>query len=284
MTERFTGDAPTAPIGGMHALIGELNTEARCVAITATPPGETPVPEINEGLRKFNAFSLVGQRRFNVHALLSSMPDELVRSGNDSCAQVASVIKNSESLGSFATGLAGSLLRYSHERGVSLRMIIGEKRSGKNGEAHSTHSRLGVLAAIAAFSETGEPFTTTEVAREVESYGVDQRTARAHVWKLTKQGLLTKGQTRKRSLEVFRKPDGTTFADDINELFRIIGRFSLSPAMAIAQGTEEGRDIIHDSNNLPLLVERSYASSTHTGKSTPHTIRRGHSIPPDQRA
>lgn len=260
------------PAASMAVLLGELNTEARCIALVATPTELTAMRDINEDLRQKGAFDIVDRSRFNVHGHLSAMPDYLATTVSDPLpeqARAAWAIRSDCPTGVFATAMAGALLRFSDERNVSLRTLIGEKRSAAEGKMHSIETRLGVLATVASLTLEGKPVTSSGVAERAQDFGLGAQTIWSHLHKLARHGFLNKSESGS-TFTITETKNGHDTGDTLDQFLRLVSSFAIGASVAIEKGADDARAMLYDSSRLPLLVEKSYKSSTHTGKSTSH--------------
>jgi hypothetical protein len=278
---------PLSPIADIHAspevifdaapsayLLGELNTEASCVALTAAPQILTPVVEINQNLEAQGAFAIEEPRRFNVQGLLKAMPDNFVTMVTDPLPGYARaqswVQKNEGIFGTFLTGYAGALLGYSLDHNRPLRIIIGEKRRPTSeGVMHSVEIRLGVLAALQSLATTSRTgtFKRRELYELTDTFGIDEPLARRHLARLSDHKVVEDSRGKYR-IRIAEKKDGSQSFDDIADLLKIVAHFAIADPKAIQEGIDRGTEIMSDPTSLALLVRRSYATSTHTGKST----------------
>ncbi|MCA9333149.1 hypothetical protein KDA00_04755 [Candidatus Saccharibacteria bacterium] len=261
------------------AVIGELNTEARCIALTSTPTEFTQVLDICDGLQQKGAFDIVDKSRFNVGGILKEFPNSVVATISDPPAPDVSApnpqtrlwAKKADGVvGDYFTGFAGDLLQYSLAHNRALRTIIGEKVR-KEDRMPSIESRLGVLAAIQYLSDesVSGTFTRREVRDMTSDFGIGRSVAMQHIKRLMIHSVVQ--PARNNSDEVLRpaiKPDGTEAYDDIRDILQIFARFAIPTPNVIYSGVKSGRLVMSDPKVVSLLIQRSYATSTHTGKST----------------
>lgn len=260
------------------AIVGELNTEARCVALLATPYELTPVIDINDNLASLGAFGLVDSCRFNVGGHLKELPDFAVSTisnlPNPEYPENPRVslwaVRHTGIVSDYFSGLSGQFLQYSLDHGRSLRTILGEKRR-KPGNISSTEARLGVLASVLYLTDTSAngTFTKDEVKEMAESFGISDRITNGHLTRLTTWSVVQ--PVSHSSTDVYRpaiKPDGSDAYDDIKDILRIVASFAIPDAQAIKNGIDRGNQIMKSGKDIARLVHRSYSTSTHTGKST----------------
>ncbi len=267
----------------MSILIGNLNTEAKCLAVSFTPQELVPVTEITEELREVGAYGIESSRRFNVSGILKKIHPAIVSTWDDPdpnnfrgarlWAQ-----RRPDYTGNYVAGLAGALIGYSFHHDRPLRTVLGEKRSMKNSAINSTEIRLGVLTGLLYMHETSpnEIFTREDVrdcisdAYNDESWYGDRRIIDRHFTQLRQARIIEEIKIgREQIIRLNKRPDGKELYDEIRDLLKIVGEFAIGLESTIDKGMSSVQKIIHDQPaNIAMLVHRAYANSGHTGKDT----------------
>ncbi|MFO0920290.1 MAG: hypothetical protein U0451_01310 [Candidatus Saccharimonadales bacterium] len=274
---------PVFSLEQMSVLIGNLNTEAKCLAVSFTPQKLVPVTEITENLRIAGAYDIEGPKRFNVSDILKKIhptivstwddPDPVNFRGAKLWAQ-----RQPDYAGNYVAGLAGALMDYSFLHDRPLRTILGEKRTMSRSAINSTEIRLGLLTGLLYMHNTSpnEVFTREDVKDCISGvygdelwYG-DRRIIDRHFTQLRQARIIEEIKIgRDRIIRLCKKPNGTESYDEIQDLLKIVGEFAIGLESTIDQGISQAHDIIYDHPENPaMLVHRSYASTGHTGKNT----------------
>ncbi|MCA9331632.1 hypothetical protein KC968_01680 [Candidatus Saccharibacteria bacterium] len=276
----------TLPDQTIATLLGEMNTEARCILVSATPNELVPLQHVKEDLEARNAYAHTSNRRFNVGGLVNSFHPAIisksidpiddsawVRRGADHIdAKTQSKPKGQEStadlIGNFAAGLAGSLLAFSADYGVPLRHVVGEKHPPKKHGFSATEARLGVLATIVTLAQNYDSFTGNDVRDLTDELGFPIRPIRGHLRDLVEYGYLQSDDTKRP--KVYRSTEldnGSTSFEMMQDYLMIAAKFAIGSVHAQEKGIQQGQQILNDSLLLPRLIEKSYEASGHTGKS-----------------
>ncbi len=265
----------------MALIVGALNTEAKCITIASTPDiaDITPVATVRANLAKHGAYDLVDPLTFNVQGLFRKMDRLLVdvSSNPDRDLLNASMcVRKCEDIGPFATGVAGALLDVSLTHNMPLRHLIGEQLTNKRGGVSAVETRLGALCTFASLAMAGEQIDRIAVTHEiVEQQRVDRSTSRRHIDKLIEVGILTGGSSRNnRILEFATLPDGRDTLEITMALLTTIGKLATQPYTEAERGRRLAKEIATNDRIVPALIKRSYASTGHTGKSTPRKHHR----------
>lgn len=259
------------PIETMSILLGELNTEARCVALASTPPELTALRDINDNLRDNGAFLETPRRRFDVRGILETMPDSLATLLRDPAAgpqDATWATRDDGPTGEFAHALAGALLDFSAQHGIGLRTLIGEKRTATENYPHSVETRLTVLAKVALLGRDSEPFSGTEIVRAVQEIDerTPDRTVRSHVAKLIDHGYIKTSHRRPKAYELAQRGDGIDAPEVMTDFFSIVGKFAIGSEHAIEHGKGRAQQIVSTPSLLSKLVAKAYEATAHTGK------------------
>ncbi len=270
----------------MSTLLGEVNTEARCAVLLATPDELTPVQTVREDLRARGAFTHVPRDRFNINGLVNSFSPALITKSSDpmdgsawvqrttvnpTSEQASTTQQSSDEplvgVGRFAAAMSGALLAFSAEHDIALRHILGEKRSARKNGLSSIQVRVGVLATIATLAQSGKTFNGSEVAERTRQLGLAERPVRAHLSDLVQYGLLRRDEKRHPKIyDTVDSQNGTNSYETIMDLLLIVAKFALGSSHAESQGLEKGQRILDNPALLPRLIHRSYSASGHTGK------------------
>lgn len=275
------------PDATMSMLLGELNTESRCVLVTATPNELVPVQHVREDLFARNALGLVSRERFNLNSIVNSFSPAVISKSKDpldgsvwiqrgAAQAIAEASGETEDdvrevtnpVGDFVAGMSGSLLAFSAEHGIPLRSLIGEKHGPKKHGISATEIRLGVVATVVTLAQTGQPFTGNQIREYTESLDLMDRPVRSHLRELVKHGYLQCDDSKRP--KVYRTtelPDRTDTLDMMTEFLGIVGRFAIGSIHAQEHGIQRGQQILDDPVLLPRLIQKSYDASGHTGKS-----------------
>ncbi len=265
----------------MALILGDVNTEAKCLAIGFTPQERVSVLDIRESLSDSGAFDLVPQSRFNVQGILSKTNDGFVTVVSEPIPEKHSTAswaqRNPDFAGDFIAGLAGDLITYSIRNNRSLRTIIGEKRLSAN-NANAILNRLGILTGILSLTidspSTSGSFSTEDLVEFCFEHGDEIETSRSlinkHIGSLKDKKVVDEKLSKgKQVIRTSVKPDGTEAYHDVHDLLRIVGTYAVGRHEDISAGISSGIETAKCRNNVALLVKRSYATSGHTGKTTP---------------
>lgn len=268
----------------ISALLSQLNTEARCVLLLATPDELTPASTIREDLSTRGAYKVEDKRRFEITGLLSTFHQGIITKINDPndnsvWAKRTTIQQNTDSdnlnssenpgvmLGRFAAGMAGHLLSFSLNNGIALRKIIGEKQLAKDSGFSATEIRLGALATIALLANGNDTFSGADFTDVTNGLGMPTPIARTQLKKLTNHGLLSRDDScRPKIYRPVELQNGLKSTEVINDLLKIVAVYAIGSTSSELEGLELGRQILNDSYTLPRLIHRSYSSTEHTGK------------------
>ena len=275
------GDIDALDDWTISEIVGEFNTEAKCAALLAVPEDGTLVSmaQVRENLDAFGGFDFENPDRFNVLGILKETRDRFVSLHRDPAGpnnrNTYWVGMRDTELGSFGRSVAGNLLYFSLANNMPLRKILGERRRSPDGtKADAIETRLAVLAVL-AYKHTeasGKSFAYDEVEDQIaDQFTISPVAIKKHLAKLRKAGLVSEARQGNNRLELPKLPDGRESIEIIMNLLRLVGGTATGLSTTYHQGIEKGREIMTDAGVLPLLIRRSYASSTHTGKHTPHS-------------
>jgi hypothetical protein len=257
-------------------LLGENNTEARCITyLSITDSGMVPLNIITSKLAENEAFKYVPLTRFNVGGIIDATDNSLVVTTRDPHPDFGHstiwVEKTPDTdLSQLANATAGLLLAYSLEHNRPIRSLLGEKRTTASG-SNSIQNRLGVLAVAFDEEVVGRGFAPDDIAeRNLADYGIPLLTTKRHIQNLVNAKIMSAINPRSTRLEFTIRPDGKETRLEVLELFKLIGSLATGSTEELKAALKRGRQIIDNPKWLPLLVKRSYASSGHTGKHSPH--------------
>jgi hypothetical protein len=265
----------------VSALLGELNTEAKCVALLFTPQEPTRVSDISESLVDAGAYDIEERSRFNVSGILGQMPDLLVKtsskdeeSGNSQPRMWAQ--KSKGYFGEFIDGVSGTLLDYSLRHDRPLRTIIGEKKQQK-GITSAIELRLGVLAAVAKLShESGygtidrnDVIDCVEEAFKADSIPLIRDTVLKAIGRLQVDGVVEiKTVGIKSDVRLFDTEKARPTEEQVMDLLGIVGKIATADREMVFDGQTLRNKIISRRSTIANLIHTSYSSSNHTGKAS----------------
>jgi len=276
------------PDATMAMLLGELNTESRCVLATATPNELVPVQYVREDLMARNALGLVSRERFNLNSIVNSFSPAIISKSKDpldgsvwiqrgitqpadsdlSQDPSGAAQETTNPVGDFIAGMSGSLLAFSAKYGIPLRSLVGEKHAPKKHGISATEIRLGVVATVVRLAQTGQPFTGNQIREYTEDLDLMERPVRSHLSDLVKYGYLQCDDSKRPKVyHTVELPDRTDTQELMTDFLRIVGEFAIGSIRAQEDGIQRGQQILDDSVLLPRLIQKSYDASGHTGKS-----------------
>ena len=291
VTEVLTpeGAVPTLDDWAISEIVGELNTEAKCIALLSVPVGEgaTPISSIRENLAVRGAFQFVDRSRFNVLGIYKEMRSGLVALHHDPYANNGIgtywVGRPDSPLTTFSNAWAGSFLDYSAGLGlasenpdenIGLRDILGERKQPPNPtSATAIEARLAALALLVAVDDeaAGNVFRRHAVIEPlVEKYGISKGPAREHLNHLQEIGLLTSPCHGSPKIELATLSDGREARTIIRDFLKIVAGFARGSNIFEQNGLQSAEQIMSDPEKVAALVRKSYERSPHTGKHTPH--------------
>lgn len=270
-----------------HELVGALNTEAKAVLYLAVAQCEfgTPFRHVSRTLAEAGAFNIEGGTdRFNIHSTARSIGGVLIDASLlDSPEDVEpkehlpEVIKLPSQRTDAATALAGLLLEHSLTHVFPLRHLLGERVSAE-GQPHYNvdpiEARLAVLESLTQLHADSDSldFPKKEVHRLVtERAPVGKYAIADHVKRLINFGLLIETDTRRQRIRFGRPLDtgSEPAALTIDLLDRLNGVVSQDTRFTVG-GLDFANKIMQNPTQVAILVRRSFLSSKHTGKHTPH--------------
>lgn len=258
----------------MANIIGEFNTEAKCIAYSATTTNVEPMSEINSRLSSIGAFDAVNQRTYNTAGILDAMPDFMVSSISDYENRRLYVSRNSGFFGKYLHGFAGSIIELSLNNNRSIRTLVGEKVN-RPGYMNSTELRLGVLASMKFLSDSTSNgiVDNRDLFEYVEDYfsTYDEELKEGTFNNLTRRmangGLIhIKRNPKSKKIIFAEKPDGTKVEDEVTDLLDVIGKFAAPSIKQVNHGIEFLDEASQDRTVISQLIKRSYVNSGHTGK------------------
>lgn len=265
---------------------GALNTEAKCGVYIATPlpdpdkPCAVPASVVTEELREHGAFDLTDPHRFNVTGILGAMDPTLVTSisgiaSSTDRSRTLWITKQNGPVYTIASAWAGAMLDASVRFERPTRRLLSEKREPVDETDESFVSaisaRIAILAAIQSTRlEDGlVSFPPGVIVERLEPFGVKQNVVYRHLAQLRDAGIVEKNGQKKNIQTVVDK-DGRDSLREITNLFVTITGIAEGSTMFMKERTHRGYEIIKDRGLLPILIERSYKSSGHTGKTSTH--------------
>lgn len=257
--------------------LGENNTEARCaVYLTVPDVGLLPLNAIISEMRRNQAYREVSPQTFKVGAIINNTDESLLHTVRDPSPEPGQssiwVEKSSDAaVAQRANAASGLLLAFSLDNNRAIRTLVGERRNNPDGSS-STIKRLSVLAVAIDSEDFGRGFDVGELDERLRAnYAFTEGTAQWHIDKLLDNHILRPINDRSERLEFAVRADGQDARLEVIRLFRLIRTLVTGSPDELAAATERGRDIANDPRRLPMLIKRSYASSTHTGKQTPNS-------------
>lgn len=270
--------ATIVPTDEVMLYLAENNTEARCATYLTVPDDDlTPLSVITTSLSDGGAYDLVPSTRFNVGGILDATDSSLVRTIRDPETDQRSTVwvakTDDAEVAERANAAAGLLLDLSQEYGRPLRSLIGEKRVSTTKGPNATQARLGVLSVVYANAVNSKGQSTKNIVGCIKDmFDVSPRASYRHVYSLVDTGVLRPINNVSERLEFAVRPDGQEEKEIVMALFKAIRTLASGTPEQLASASQRGRDIASDPGLLPKLIERSYASTTHTGKHTPHRL------------
>lgn len=267
----------------VHVIAGHLNTEVKCLTYRAIPTSEHPtmLTRVGETLDELNAFSLEkGRDRFNIRNIVLSMGgvllDTSMPTDNEPGETAAAMVtKHPGQLTEQANGLSGAFLSLSDVHRFPLRHVIGELRTDIDGvSVGSIETRILVLKSLVAMyceSRLGQVVKRDLCEQVATEGGASVASIRRHIKRLTNVGLLTDVDTRRRittfapTLSCGTQPDAL-IADTVDVIEAVVSHDESAQELAKSRGDA----IMRRTHCVPILVRRSFESSTHTGKQTQH--------------
>ena len=261
----------------MALLVGALNTEAKCITFASIPDVAelTPVATIRSELAKNGAYDLVDSSTYNAQGIIRKMDTLLVNVVSDSHrdpVRASMWVQKDQAIGPFATGVAGALLDVSLTHNMPLRRLLGEQFTTP--QVNAIETRLGTLCTFASLATSGELIDRIAVGYDIaQQQGVNHSTARRHVDKLIESGILTTNRLSNQFVEFRTLPDGRDTLEITLELLGRIGKLATQPHAEAERGRRLAKEIATNERIVPALIKRSYASTGHTGKSTPRKHR-----------
>lgn len=269
----------------IHLQVGNLNTEAKCLTYLAVPAADEPTPyeDAKEALRLRGAFEMdKGAARFNVLNILREMggvllDDDLLKYIQGGVEQHYLVGKMPGLLTESATALSGLLLAHSAAHSFPLRRTLGEKVAAMPHSATGTdtiQARLAVLDALVNFSgEAGEEDVSKATLLEYINCdtSITQDTLAVHIRKLRRADLLVNTDGRRTRVRFGDALDSGVLPHVIvSDLMARIRSVEAGSEDALAEGQKQAAEIFDNRDLVPILARRSFGSTKHTGKLTPH--------------
>jgi DNA-binding transcriptional ArsR family regulator len=260
-------------------VIGELNTEAKCIALLSVPEKLTQLSDIREDLEILGAYDMEEATRFNVLGILKSMDGRFVSLALDPLANGGRgeywAQMREGPTGEFSRALGGSLLHFSFTHNVSLRKLIGERRRTTDPEqVDSVETRLALLAVLTAESSGSRSgtFKKAQILDRLEGdFSIRPTTTSTHLKRLVDAKFVVAAEQGRHRLELPTLADGREVNEIFMDFLKIVGGFAVNSPEMREQGLSQADEIMQKRGAIPLLVRRSYHSSAHTNKNTPHS-------------
>jgi len=285
LTPDQTGGFPPLDIYRVTRVLAGVNTELKSLALATLSDGmsdplDEQIPMHEDEVYSALAIEAGGNSparkltRSAIGELLVNMPNGLVEVDR---VEDGRLFARTQS-GGLATAVGGHLLTLSIDSGVPTRTLVGEhlpsrKVSKVDNTVDSLEGRLIVLSGLSN-SAAHEWRSTTELIREFETYGLSRPAAYSHLKTLWLKGIIEceerdstkKGAFRPKDYRLKQKNGAFPPTDLVQKYLEIVSRFAILDPVFVAEGLQMSEDISHNRNQVPALVERSYSSSGHTGK------------------
>ncbi len=256
----------------MCEIIGGINTELKCALIGSLPFGQArSADEVFDSIQAHDGFSLTNPpyKPNKIRRDLGRMPDLLRDVAVDPEDETHWFTKNR--VGHFATAMAGGLATISQATNIPTRKLTSErlvKESPDGQVVDAIQNRLNVLYVLTVATTPANRWVPIGKLNEAAlELGSTNRSVHVNLGSLVKGGIVAvKESQRGRKFRFAAGDDCTRPEEAVASYLEMFAKFACGDSDAIEQGHTQIMDILDNNKVLPYIIQRSFASTGHSGK------------------
>lgn len=270
--------AETPAMPPKHAIVGDLNTEAKCIVDLLIPHDGRwiTLEALRTNLTDMGAIDLrVGRSPVQLYDLVKNMGRtvlEFQEPETDKKAQGDEILirHRPEPVEAASLAISGLFLDCSLASGRALRSVLGERRATPSaGVDDAIQARLLVLEGLinAHHEQDGGSFKKSAVTRAVQQHlPVNNLLPAAHMRRLVEAGILENVDDQGKVVRFAEGSDETPPFQVVSDILGVINGVISHLDDYISRGVQRGKQIVEQPDVVRGLMTRSFVSSGHTGK------------------